>query len=468
MTININDIFISIQDEGVSSLSFELTGGLSDNGEPIADVKASGVNTGLQIRTLIFPNDANLSETDFDYLIQNKNLGELNEYILNSGYYLHQQSFRTSGNYEHRFNISTSDENQVYQLGYLLGYPSDDDEISVFEEYKTITSESVVIPPSRPNPNNLYVDSTISSPVSDTTYLNLTLYTKNEINNYNNAAYTTDNIGPYLIEIYNEEEAWYARPDGSLLTYPDTNDSNNYFNQSISGMVLTLPLVSGTYDSAKTTYTIDLYNVSISGDYDTGLIFNTKSLNLSSDDFDEGKVELFENISLEKVDELDINKDIVSKKRYMIGIEDLGIVTEQYLKQGYYISEFYTIDDPIYTFLLKVGETLPNIQGVNPYDTVKYFVQFHNQDWVRVSPVTRSNEIDNNNKTVPSFIILDDLNIGQTNGDLFELIYDSPIYSFRIKIEFDMSFLDNNNFISPSVDYFECHVTDRNSFLKVE
>ena len=126
------------------------------------------------------------------------------------------------------------------------------------------------------------------------------------------------------------------------------------------------------------------------------------------------------------------------------------------------------IDDPIYTFFLRVGETMPDIVDVPPYDMVKYYVQFTNQEWIRISPVTRGDELDEDGNIVSKFFVLDKLNLGQISTDLKELPYNFPVFSFRIRIELDMNFIASSNFISPSIDFYECHVTDRNSFLRIE
>ena len=144
------------------------------------------------------------------------------------------------------------------------------------------------------------------------------------------------------------------------------------------------------------------------------------------------------------------------------------IINESFVKHGIYESNYYTIDDPIYTFSLKAGETIPNYSdNINKYELVKYYVQFHNQDWIRISPISREQEFDSGGDIIPKFLILDNLNLTNISSELHEYPYDFPVYSFKIKIEFYLEFQSTNNFISPAIDYYECHVTDRKSFLRI-
>jgi len=269
---------------------------------------------------------------------------------------------------------------------------------------------------------------------------------------------------PYYVSI-SGDAGWY---DASGIINSEAETSGNYFYESVTEpMVFDLPYSSGTQESPN-IYELSMYYYDqASGVTPTPLIFNTKDIKTSIDDFDDGVLDEFTDINVKRIGEIPIKSDVVAKKRFSIGIEDLASVSETYAKQGVFISEFYTVDDPIYTFMLKVAETIPSVAGLNDYSMVKYSVQFQNQDWIRLSPISRSEELDDNDNIIPKFFVLDNLNLGQISSDLAEVPFDFPIYSFRIRIEFDMSSISESNFISPSIDYYECHVTDRNSFLKV-
>ena len=465
---NINSIFIDVQTSGAGLLDFIMTPGWNDNGLPIMDVVSSGaVPKGIEVRTLLFPSGTGLDEAEFASLIDRSNYTELAQLVRDSGYYFDMKIFNNSGIYDHRFEISQLYENTHYELGYLTAFPQDPNGTSTFEEITAITNQVALSKPSRPNPNNLYISSSIISEVIDETYLNLGLFNKREMTNFDAEEYNDPTFDPYIIIIENNETGAFLRPDGSVLPGLSEKDSTNYFDSSLDGMYVTLPLISGDVGQTQSTYSIKFANVSRENEETQRLIFDTSLINISSDEFNEGDLSSFDDVSSKKIGEVPIKSDVVQKKRYMVGIEDIGIVNETYVKQGTYISDFYTIDDPLYTFFLRTSEVLPEVPQVDPHSKLRYYVQFHNQDWIRISPNNRGHEVDEDNNTVPKFIVLDDLNIGQVSTDLIELLYDLPIFSFRIKIEFDMSFIDNTNFISPSVDFFECHVTDRNSFLQV-
>ena len=72
---------------------------------------------------------------------------------------------------------------------------------------------------------------------------------------------------------------------------------------------------------------------------------------------------------------------------------------------------------------------------------------------------------------IPKLLVLDTLTITSQTAEIQSIITDLPIYSFRVIIKFNIKRNDNLSlteyYIPPSIDFYECHITDRQSYLKV-
>jgi len=455
-----SDIFIKIMDQGIDPVPMTMLSKWSNEGNSIVHVESSGlVPENIELRTLLYPSGAGLSSATIQYLLDRDNTNILLGYVRNSGYYFNVQHFYDNlRKYKYDHVIAHDDQNDYYFLAYSASAIG---ETSIFQEVIAEVPGVVLTKPAVPNPNNISVEAQVLSENPEVSDIQLSLYHKREINNF-----WLSDPDPYKVYIWGKETNLYYEPDGTPIPSPGQATANNFFEDSLSGMFLTLPFVSGDIGSSKKrTYEISMTYYDQDGDQTPAITFDTDKINESSDLFDVGEIESFLDVKAEKVEEIPIKKDVVLKKRLAVGVEDLGIMNELYSKEGVYVSEYYNLDDPLYTFYMKAGETLPETDG---YSIVRYYVQFNNQDWVRFSPVTRLNEVDDDGNFLPKFFVLDDLNIGHISTQLTELKYDFPVYSFRIRIEIDMSFMETNNFISPAIDYYECHVTDRNSFMRVE
>lgn len=456
---SINSIFINVQTSGIQDIPFDISTGWNNNGLPTINASLSGyLPEGVRLRTLVFPSGAGISETYFEHLIDPANYNELSTYINNSGFYYHNQYFQDSGLYNHTFNISLNHENTYYKFGYYVNYYDSDNNQPVYDVHTDIIDGRYLTKAAIPQPDNVGVTATIYSNEPTSSRLHMYITHGREITNH-----SLSSPAPYIITISGNNN--YFDSSGNII--PSPISTGNYFYNSLSGMFINLPYLSGVQEDAS-VYSLSMYYSDQGGEFTIPLSFDTSSIKTSSDDFDDGVLSSFNDVSIKPVAEIPIKSDTVKKKRFSIGIEDLATVNESYVKQGVYISDFYTVDDPIYTFMLKVGETMPDIDGKTPADMVKYYVQFQNQDWIRISPISRTEEVDDDNNIVPKLFVLDRLNLDQISSDLSEVPYDFPVYSFRLRIEFDMSDLGSASFISPSVDYYECHVTDRSSFLRIE
>lgn len=459
---SIDSLFINVQTSGVASVPLSITTAHSTNGKPVLKVASSGtLPEGVTLRVLAYPSGA-MGDALFTHLVDPTNSRELANYQ-SSGFYYHKQTFNTSGIYNISFNIVDTDgvtptyENTWYKVGYNAFY-ADNDAKLIYAPVTELLTDQYLIPTAVPEASRLQVTTSLSSTESTSSRLNLNIIQNREITNRGLSA-----PKPYLVMI--SGVAGYYTPTGSITS--DPSGIANFFDYSLSGMALNLPYISGT-QTAPDVYDIQLGWLDQQNNVTPLLIFNTQGIKTSVDEFDDGDLSAFTDVSVKRIGEIPIKSDVLKKKRYSVGIEDLALVNETFKKQGVWISDYYTIEDPIYTFFLRVGETMPSSVDVPPYDMVKYYVQFANQDWIRISPVNRGDELDEDGAIVSKFFVLDRLNLGKISTDLKELPYEFPVFSFRIRIEIDMNFLASKSFISPSIDYYECHVTDRNSFLRIE
>jgi hypothetical protein len=166
-------------------------------------------------------------------------------------------------------------------------------------------------------------------------------------------------------------------------------------------------------------------------------------------------------------DEQEITPYIINRRRASIGIKDISLVENTFTKKvGTYISNAYVLDFLAYTFTLKVSEFLPDYKSYNKYDTVKYYVQFNNQEWIRVSPISRPDEYDKNNKLIPKMFVFDqDVNKSNTFNNIQFLELSTPVNLFSIKIEFDFTSVVDEDFVPAEVRDYKAVIFDRNQLL---
>jgi hypothetical protein len=165
---------------------------------------------------------------------------------------------------------------------------------------------------------------------------------------------------------------------------------------------------------------------------------------------------------------------ITHRKRLGIGIHDIDIQSIKYKKEGVYISERFGNETPIYAVSMSASEQFPGIQSLSfkKWDFIKHYIQFGNSDseeWHRISPTQRKNEIDEVGNNVPSVIILDALidqgktvTKSDTYGYISHVNLNKSIYNFRMKIEINTNASDNAGNWSPYIYDYKVTVLDRN------
>lgn len=169
---------------------------------------------------------------------------------------------------------------------------------------------------------------------------------------------------------------------------------------------------------------------------------------------------------LRKIDDVYVERGVIDRSRLSIGVKDIVVKQNTYKKSGTYISKPYSSDFGIYTFSLRVDEFIPDYPNMNKYDTVNYFVEFNSRPWVRISPINRSLELDENGDAVPKLFVFDS-DRGQTSENVGFLNYQAPVTVFRLKIVFDVTKVSDAFFIPPEIRDYECIVYDKNQMLEI-
>ena len=139
-------------------------------------------------------------------------------------------------------------------------------------------------------------------------------------------------------------------------------------------------------------------------------------------------------------------KGCTYRKRLAIGLQDIDLQSIKYKNTGQYLSNLYASEEPMYAVSLDATEQFPRAGTLQPWDFIKYYIQFgsvKSDEWVRLSPKSRTNEIDDEAKLVPHTIILDTQMAGgdkdslNNPGDFVFVDFAKPTYNFRIRIDLD-------------------------------
>jgi hypothetical protein len=159
---------------------------------------------------------------------------------------------------------------------------------------------------------------------------------------------------------------------------------------------------------------------------------------------------------LKKVGEVEIEPNIINRKRLSIGINDIAIRDNIYVKQGVYVSNYYPVDFNLYSISIKSEEFIPEYVDINRYDVVKYFIEI-NSKWERISPINRIDEKSDGN-IVPKILIFDKL---QNDVSYIKYIEINNVKIFRVKIVFDLSKIKEDRFIPPEIYNYKCIIFDK-------
>ena len=169
---------------------------------------------------------------------------------------------------------------------------------------------------------------------------------------------------------------------------------------------------------------------------------------------------------LKKTDEIIINDNVINRKRISFGVSDISVVDNTYQKNGVYVSSFYPLEFSPYTFSLKVKESIPKYPNLDPYDIVRYYIEFNSNVWERISPLSRTDELESG-KVVPKMFVFDKGSEDVFGSQIKFLNYNSAINGFRVKITFDLESLIDAKFSPPEIKDYKCVLFDKSQFLQL-
>ena len=283
--------------------------------------------------------------------------------------------------------------------------------------------------------------------------------TWNTIENETDSSYGVSPIdGPYRFKVQYAHNSGVA-VSGGLTTW-------NYYPSTTmnSGIYFTLP-----FNDERTGYNIPaIYNfyltnmgagVNRSGSLDKIITIDHQKFINSENYFKNLDDQVFTSPDpnkLKKVGTIGIDPGIISRKRLSIGINDISIKDNTYVKQGVYMSPYYPTDVNLYTLSLKVSENIPSYPNIDPYTVIRYFIEV-NSRLERISPINRGDELING-ELVPKILVFDK---GQTTNTQIKYIEVSNVKIFRVKIVFDLTSLTESKFIPPEVSDFKCIIFDK-------
>ena len=253
---------------------------------------------------------------------------------------------------------------------------------------------------------------------------------------------TTSETGVTLVLPYFDERYDRLIPAQYIIYF-----SNYWVGDSIPNQV-----GFGGYDVTKFEYPIEINNNVINNGFKE---FDKENLNITE-------------AQLEKVNEILIPADKIERRRLVIGIEDISLIDNTYYKTGEYVSQYYPLDFNIYTFSISSIEDIPKYPNLDSYEMVKYYVEFNNQDWIRISPTNRTDERENN-ILVPKLIIFDkspDV-VQQGYENIKFMNSDISINILRVKIVIDMSKITDQKFTPPIIRDYKCQIFDRNQLTSI-
>lgn len=284
----------------------------------------------------------------------------------------------------------------------------------------------------------------------------------NSINNEGSTEYgSSPSDGPYKLTVTNLSDHSYASGFSDWIYYPSGTMS--------SGIYFSLPFNDERLNfTSPAMYNFHIANVSASSNKNES---NEKIIEINHQKFIDND-NFFKNLDsqvftspdiskLQKVGEIKIDKDVINRRRLSIGINDISVNSNKYLKNGTYISKYYPLDFNIYTFSLKVIENIPTIENINPYELVKYYIEF-NSIWEPISPINRNDEY-LNGALLPKLYIFDK---GE-NTSYIKYIENPNIATFRVKILFDMTLVNTDNFVSPEIIDYKCLVLNKEKVIGI-
>jgi len=445
------DLGLSALNLGDSKLHFEIDGATSYQIQPTSKVRA-----------MIVPSSSTITSTEISGLLTRQNI----QNIPTSGFYFFEGGENNSSQDNLTFKTLTIDEiqweNQTFDLHWVVLRGND-----VFYDSNTIGIYSL---PHNIQPSEIIISGNLLSGGDQIKYDIIW----NEIQNDDDIQYGSyPSDGPYSLNV--------------LYKYPSVGDYVSGFSSTIyygsgtmsSGISIILPFYDErkTYQNTPAIYNFELNNVTASGNIlmkpgSTPLVITIDHQKMLDSNFyfknlDNYTFKYADKNKLRKMDiPIKIDSSIINRTRIGIGISDISIKENTYVKQGIYVSKQYPLDFNMYTFSLRVNETIPDYSNLNPYDMVKYYVEFNSNKWEAISPINRKDEYFNGS-LVPKIFIFDKTPDEDISDQVKYIIYNSNVNAFRLKIIFDLSSVIESKFIPPEIRDYKCIIYDKDQFFNV-
>lgn len=423
----------------------------------VSGVEDYTIRPGEKVVAMVVPHSTPLSSGDANTLMKQSTLR--NDF--NSGYFFFRGGYNGT---QQDDGLSYSDlelpreyENTEFDLYWLQTLDSS-------ENYGTYLS-GVYSYPHNMQPSDVTISGNLSSSNTMSYNIKPTGIANDTDANYGSAP----SDGPYAFK------AEYYWPDQSGSLEVPTYSGYVYYDSfaDTSGISFTLPFYDHRdgFKQVPAIYNFKLAYVS-AGDDKPGSQPITIKMNHANlidsemyyNNLDEIVSSYVDKNKLRRVDEVEIPPMTIDRKRMSIGINDITIRDNTYIKKGVYVSPYYPIDFDMYTFSLKVKEDIPDYGNLDPYQLVKYYIEFNNNIWERVSPLERKKE-SMGGVLVPKMFVFDQPSEETGNNNVKFLNYGSPVSTIRIKITFDLSLVTEVKFPPPEIRDYKYVIFDKNQFL---
>jgi len=460
---------ISITTESISNIDFNLESKWNSEGYPLVTVSGQTIPSDIIVQHLISPAHLNLVEQDvldiFEDAWPNEANVYYNDFILNDGcYYTYTTGDAKSPLYAGFTQLGREDENTEFNYSYGLRYVGEESQ-NIFSVQIIENIDSVITMASQPKLNNISVQASGVVQNNTDTRLNMNFYHAHELIN--------PSLDDSKYEVYIEDKnvppsAYNLLGDVVAPGVPNVLHSGDFF--------IDLPFthVNNNNTVVTTDYFVTIKYYNQEGIATKHIKYNTDQMRKFNDDFEAGddfsqsEKTIFKEISDDKGGLFTIDPDISEKRRLSLDVSDIYLESNKYERTGTYTSKYYNIDVPLYSIFLKVDDHFPtNVDK----SSIKYYIQLGQLDPIQISPFNHEAEyIYTNNKReqITKLIVLDKLDL-QGLVNISEVNITAPIYSFKVIIKFGITLLDGTTtdyFIPPFVDSYECHITDRQSYLR--
>jgi len=445
----LNDIIISFDSPSNNNFSLQPYNINDDNIYfKIIPTSTPSLLAGERLRFAAIPKDTTLTSGDiFSYLSESK----IND-ISSSGIFIYEYTSNDTSNLFPECLIKIYDntfENTQYDLYWTSLYNG--------LESTYINNNSVYS-----NIRNIRSDDVIITSTINTDYIDYNI----KYNEINNDDLDYGEYGPYVLKVtYHPYNITSPNISGYLDSSEFIFEKIEYYYDDIatvSGINIALPYY---FDDSNipAVYRFEMAYRSLNGN-NSNIISSTMDHRIY-DSIPSQQLSSIKNINTDyviKSGDIKIPKEVNPyRKRLSIGIQDIAINKNIYNKTGTYISKQKILPYYMYTFSLEVNEYIPDYKDINKYDTVKYYISFNDNKWIRISPINRVNEYENE-QLIPKLIVFDK-EIDNNNKSVL-YIPESINNSYIYKVVFDLSSMDDI-FVPPEIREIKCNVSDRNIIL---